>query len=172
MVATIRRAYGGGMIKRILRPADYTGLVVCAALSATLTGCIVDGASQHPRYQERPPVQTHVAVVFQDDYDYYPGYEVYYSRSRREYVYLDGGSWVRRSEPRGVSLSVLLAAPSVRMDFRDSPEQHHGTVVRSYPKNWQQADKQHDEKSDEKADRKKGKKGDKKHGRDNDDKQD
>ena len=71
-----------------------------------------------------------------DDYDYFPGYETYYSRNRHEYVYRDGNAWVRRSEPRGVTVSALLALPSVRVDFHDSPELHHSSVVRSYPKNW------------------------------------
>ena len=82
----------------------------------------------------RPPPQT--VVVYQDDYDYYPGYEIYYSRNRREYVYRDGRRWVRSSAPRGVSLQVLAASPSVRVDFRDSPEYHHARIVQTYPRNW------------------------------------
>jgi hypothetical protein len=31
---------------------------------------------------------------------------------------------------------VLLASPSVKMDFHDSPAQHHAAVVKQYPKNW------------------------------------
>ena len=82
----------------------------------------------------------------EDDYDYYPGYEVYYARNRHEYVYREGNAWVHRPQPPGVSANVLLAAPSVRVDFHDSPERHHDAVVRSYPKNWHQPD---DKKNDD-----------------------
>jgi hypothetical protein len=76
------------------------------------------------------------AVVVQDDYVYYPGYEVYYSNSRRQYTYRDGRSWVWRPAPPRVSAEVLLASPSVRLDFHDAPSVHHAKVVRQYPKHW------------------------------------
>lgn len=125
-----------------------------------LTGCVVAGPAQHPRYQPR----TQVAVAYEDDYDYYPNYEIYYSRSRHEYVYLDGHSWVRRAEPRGVSIDVLFAAPSVRMDFRDSPEKHHGAVILKHPKNREKSKPQ----PGDKGNNRKGKGTDKKHERDDD----
>ena len=110
---------------------NKVGLVLCAALLGTLTGCVgyVDG----PRagvYAE-PSV-----VVVQDDYVYYPNYECYYSVSRHQYAYRDGRNWVSRPAPRGVSVNVLQASPSVRMNFHDSPAQHHAEVVKQYPKNW------------------------------------
>jgi hypothetical protein len=77
-----------------------------------------------------PPV-----VVVQDDYVYYPDYEIYYSSSRHQYAYLEGGAWVSRPTPRGVSVNVLLRSPSVRMDFHDSPANHHAEMVRQYPGN-------------------------------------
>jgi hypothetical protein len=73
-------------------------------------------------------------------------------------MYREGNAWVRRPEPRGVSVNVLLAAPSVRMDFHDSPEQHHSTVVRSYPKTWRQPAKAQDKKDDHRDDKKKDRK--------------
>src|ERR1043166_1068656 len=90
-----------------------------------LTGCVgyVDG----PR---------HVGVYAQDDYVYYPGHEVYYSSSRRQYTYQDGRSWVTRPQPPRVSVDVLLASPSVSVDFHDAPATHHATVVQTYPKSW------------------------------------
>jgi hypothetical protein len=117
--------------KKLFFKTDKVGFVLCAALLGTLTGCVgyVDG----PRagiYAEPS-----VAVV-QDDYVYYPGYEVYYSSSRHQYAYREGNAWVSRSAPRGVSANVLMASPSVRMDFHDSPAQHHAAVVKQYPKNW------------------------------------
>jgi hypothetical protein len=127
MVSAPRPEYYHSMTNKIFLSAKTAGLLVGMTFLATLTGCMVEGGP-------RGHVQT--TVVFQDDYDYYPGYETYYSRNRREFVYLEGNAWVRRPEPRGVSVSVLLAAPSVRLDFHDAPEQHHRTVIQSYPRTW------------------------------------
>jgi hypothetical protein len=117
--------------KKLFFKTDKVGFVLCAALLGTLTGCVgyVDG----PRagYYAEPSV-----AVVQDDYVYYPGYEVYYSSSRHQYAYREGSAWVSRPAPRGVSVNVLQASPSVRMDFHDSPAQHHAAIVRQYPKNW------------------------------------
>ncbi|HAO80739.1 MAG TPA: hypothetical protein DCQ92_17560 [Verrucomicrobia subdivision 3 bacterium] len=118
-------------VKKLFFKTDQVGFVLCAALLGTLTGCVgyVDG----PRagYYAEPSI-----AVVQDDYVYYPGYEVYYSSSRHQYAYREGRAWVSRPAPRGVSVNVLLASPSVRMDFHDSPAQHHAAIVRQYPKNW------------------------------------
>jgi hypothetical protein len=117
--------------KRLFFQTNKVGLVLCAALLGALTGCVgyVDG----PRagYYAEPSV-----VVVQDDYVYYPNYECYYSVSRHQYAYREGNAWVSRPAPRGVSISRLQASPSVRMEFHDSPAQHHEAVARQYPKNW------------------------------------
>jgi len=111
--------------------ADKVGLALAAALLLTLTGCVA--------YVDRPPQgSVYVAppvVVVQDDYVYYPDYEIYYSSSRHQYAYLEGGAWVSRPAPRGVSVNVLLRSPSVRMDFHDSPANHHAEMVKQYPGN-------------------------------------
>ena len=115
--------------KKLFFKADKAGFLLGAVLLATLTGCYVEG----PRAGVYAEPQV---FVVQDDYVYYPGYEVYYSSSRRQYTYREGNAWVARPAPRGVSVNVLLASPSVRMDFHDSPAQHHAAVVKQYPKNW------------------------------------
>ena len=115
------------------------GFLLCAAFAGALTGCIsyVDGPRPHARvYAQPPPVYVEPAVVVQEDYVYYPGYQVYYSGRTRQYVYLDGRSWVSRSAPPRVSAQVLFASPSVRLDFHDSPSIHHARVVQQYPKHW------------------------------------
>jgi hypothetical protein len=107
------------------------GFVLAAVLLATLTGCV--------GYVEGPPAGVYAepqVFVAQDDYVYYPSYECYYSVSRHQYAYREGNAWVARPAPRGVSVDVLRASPSVKMDFHDSPAQHHATVVKQYPKNW------------------------------------
>jgi hypothetical protein len=143
------------MTKRIFRPADQAGLIAgTALLAALLTACVIDGSNQSRGYRGSSAVQAQATLVIQDDYDYYPGYEIYYSRNRHEYVYLDGGAWVRRSEPRGITVNVLLAAPSVRVDFHDSPALHHSSVARSYPKNWTPPGKKPDAKDERRPDKK------------------
>jgi hypothetical protein len=119
------------MNKKLFRPLQSG--VLMAVLLPLFTGCIVHEPRGYPEHQT---VVVHPPIVIVDDYDYYPSYGVYYSRNRNEYVYLDGGRWVRRPEPRGVTVQVLLSTPMVRMGFRDAPEHHHSTVVQSYPKNW------------------------------------
>jgi hypothetical protein len=117
--------------KKIFFKADKAGCVLGAVLLLTLTGCVAYVDGPRAGIQVEPYV-----FVAQDDYVYYPGYEVYYSSSRRQYAYLEGGAWVSRPAPRGVSVNVLLASPSVRMDFHDSPAYHHAAMVRKYPRNW------------------------------------
>ena len=116
-----------------------TGFALGAALLGVLTGCV--GYEDRPRQVNvyappPPPVYVESAVMVPDDYVYYPGYQVYYSSNRRQYIYREGRSWVSRPAPPRVSVNVLLASPSVRLDFHDSPAVHHATVVRQYPKRW------------------------------------
>src|SRR5579862_9446841 len=98
-----------------------------------LTGAV--GCSRPAAVEGQPP-SAPTAVVVQDDYVYYPGYEVYYSRTRHHYFYSEGGVWVSRPAPPGVSVDVLFASPSVRVDFHDSPAFHHAEMVQRYPRNW------------------------------------
>ena len=107
--------------------------MLCAALLMTLTGCST--------YVERPPqgsvyVDPNAIFAVQDDYVYYPAYQVYYSSSRCQYAYLEGGMWVLQPEPRGIPVNVLQASPAVRMNFHDSPVNHDAAVVQQYPKDW------------------------------------
>ena len=100
----------------------------------SFTGCVgyVEPRPHAVYVEPRPPV----IVEVEDDYVYYPQYEVYYSAHRRHYFYRESGAWVSRPAPRGVSVNVLFSSPSVRMNFHDSPRYHHDVVVRSYPRNW------------------------------------
>jgi hypothetical protein len=132
---------------------NKVGLVLCAALLGTLTGCV--------GYVDGPRAGVYVepsAVVVQDDYVYYPNYECYYSVSRHEYAYREGNAWVSRPAPRGVSVDRLRASPSVRMDFHDSPAQHHAEVIKQYPKNWKPSgEKQGQNRKDDQRDDNRGK---------------
>ena len=119
--------------KRFILATHQAGLVLVATLLFTLTGCVayVDRPAQGSVYVE--PYATFAVV---DDYVYYPDYECYYSVSRHQYAYREGNDWVARPAPRGVTVNVLLASPSVKMNFHDSPANHHAVVVKQYPRNW------------------------------------
>jgi hypothetical protein len=106
------------------------GFSFVAILLVALTGCYSDAQRPATVYGQPPP------AYVEDDYVYYPGYEVYYGGRSHQYVYRDGGSWVSRRTPPRVSTDVLLASPSVRLGFHDSPAGHHSEVVRQYPKQW------------------------------------
>ena len=117
--------------KKLFLKTDQVGLALAAAFLMTLTGCVgyVDGP--------RAGIGVEAPVfVAQDDYVYYPQYECYYSVSRHQYAYREGNAWVARPAPRGVSVDVVQASPSVKMNFHDSPANHHAAVVKQYPKNW------------------------------------
>ncbi len=116
--------------KKLFSLRSNVGLGLCAALAISLTGCVgyVDG-----------PRTGGYAFAAQDDYVYYPQYECYYSVSRHQYAYREGNDWVSRPAPRGVTVNVLQASPSVKMNFHDAPAQHHAAVAKQYPKNWKPA---------------------------------
>lgn len=119
---------------------------------ATLTGCVgYVGGPGAGVYVAPPVVET--GVVVQDDYVYYPNYDLYYNSSRHQYAYLEGGVWVSRPAPRGVSVDVLLASPSVRMNFHDSPANHHAEMVQNYSKNWKPSGSNHSQQENRKDDK-------------------
>ena len=144
------------MNKKHFRPASVIGFVLGAMLLPALIGCVAGSGRGSVRVQSAPGyLQTDVTAG--DDYVYYPGYEVYYSSNRHQYMYRDGSNWVTRATPPRVAVNVLLASPSVRVDFHDSPAQHHAAVVKSYPKNWKPAGNSNEVRKDsQKADRKDG----------------
>jgi hypothetical protein len=119
------------------------GFVLGTAVLGALTGCIVAEPRYATVYAPPPPVYVQPEVVVQDDYVYYPDYQVYYSGSRHQYVYLEGNAWVTRSAPPRVSAGVFFASPSVRLDFHDAPSRHHAEIVRQYPKHWAPANSGH-----------------------------
>jgi hypothetical protein len=122
------------------------GILLGIASLGVLTGCIgyVDGPRARIYAPPPPSVYVETEVVVQDDYVYYPDYQVYYSDHRRQYIYLEGRSWVTRPSPPRVSIDVLFASPSVRLDFHDSPAVHHSAVVRQYPNHWKSSESNHD----------------------------
>jgi hypothetical protein len=120
-------------------------LLLGVAVLGSFTGCVA--------YVDRPPRgEVYIAptggelTMMEDDYVYYPTYEVYYSSRRHNYIYLDGRSWVTRSAPPRVSVDVFMASPSVNMGFHNAPSFHHQAMVRQYPKNWAPPGREQDHK--------------------------
>jgi hypothetical protein len=146
--------------KKLFLKTKKVGFVLGAVLLATLTesaghaGGLQVGIDLAPVVVVAPPVVAPVAVV-QDDYVYYPSYGVYYNSRRHQYAYLEGGAWVWAPAPSGVSVDVLLASPSVNMDFHDSPEKHHAEMLQKYPKDWKPSGEHQDLKKSPPDDTKK-----------------
>jgi hypothetical protein len=125
------------------------GIVLRAAFLVTLAAYVSNANGQSAVLTVNTPMVT-TPVVVQDNYVYYPSYGVYYNSTRHQYAYMDGGAWVSRPAPSEVSAQVLLASPSVQMDFHDSPERHHAMMLKQYPKNWAPRDDNHREDHDKK----------------------
>jgi len=122
--------------KKHFLKTNKVGFVLGAVLLAALTECAGNANAQGikitvtpPILVVAPPVVVAPVVVVQDDYVYYPNYGVYYNSHRHQYYYLRGDAWVWAPAPEGVSVDVLLASPSVRMDFHDSPANHHACLL-------------------------------------------
>ena len=125
------------------------GFIFSAAALSLLAGCV--GYVNGPRgevYVPAPSVYVEEGVAMQDDYVYYPAYQVYYSSYRHQYVYRDGRSWVSRPAPPRVSVNVLLSSPSVNVGFHDSPANHHAEIARQYPKHWVPPQGNHGDRGD------------------------
>ena len=121
---------------------NKAGFILGAAFLATMT-C---AQAQNVGITVSPPVVVVPAAVIQDDYLYYPNYGVYYNSGRHQYAYLQGDTWVSTPAPRGVSVDVLTASPSVRMDWHDSPAKHHSDMQKRYPRNWKSSDEHQERK--------------------------
>jgi hypothetical protein len=127
--------------KKLIIKTKKTGFVLGTVLLLTLAECAGYAGGVSVGINVAPVVVA--PVVVQDNYVYYPNYGIYYNSSRHQYAYLEGGAWVLASAPGGVSVAVLMASPSVNMDFHDSPAHHHAAMVQKYPKNWKSSDSDH-----------------------------
>jgi hypothetical protein len=139
--------------KKLFLKTNRVGFVLGAVLLAALTesavyaGGLIVGINVAPVVVAPPVVIAAPAVVVQDDYVYYPNYGVYYNSGRHQYAYLENGAWVSAPAPEGVTVGVLLASPSVHMDWHDSPANHHAEMVQKYPRDWKPSGEDHDDRS-------------------------
>jgi hypothetical protein len=130
--------------KHFFKPKQ-AGFVLGAVLLAALTEGVNNADAQPVSITLNPPVVVAPAVV-SENYVYYPNYGVYYNSRRHQYIYLKGDAWVTQPAPYGVSAAVLMASPSVDMDFHDSPEKHHAEMLKKYPHDWKPSGAQQDQK--------------------------
>jgi hypothetical protein len=121
--------------------AGAAGIILSGALLGALAPCVSYADDAHVVISGQP-----VAPILQDDYVYYPSYGIYYNPTRHQYAYQKGNAWVNEPAPHGVSVEALKTAPSVKMDFHDSPARHHADIVKKYPKDWKPAASSHDER--------------------------
>jgi len=142
------------MNKKTSLNKNTVALVLSATLFAVLTAhaqSVGVTVSTPAIVVERPAPVVVVAapapvVVVQDDYVYYPNYAIYYNSSRHQYAYFENNVWVWQPAPRGVNVDILLASPSVHMDFHDSVGNHHAEMLRRYPHDWKASEEHHDDK--------------------------
>jgi hypothetical protein len=132
--------------------SNKVGSVLSAALLVALAECVGSAYGQSVGITITPPVVVVAPpVIVQDNYVYYPSYGIYYNSGRHQYAYLQGGAWVWAPAPSGVSVEVLLASPSVNMNFHDSLANHHAATLRMYPRNWKPGSAHQDQKENLKA---------------------
>jgi len=109
-------------------------LLTILAGSASYAGVTVEIGVPVPVVVVAPPVVVAApAVVIVDDFIFYPDYAIYYNSGRHQYAYLEGGAWVFAAAPVGVTIDVLVASPSIHMDWHDSPAKHHAEMLQKYP---------------------------------------
>lgn len=126
--------------KRHILKANKVGFVLGAVMLAALAesaghaGVTVEIGVPVPVVVAPPVVVVAApAVVIVDDFIYYPDYAIYYNSGRHQYAYLEDGTWVFAAAPVGVTVDVLVASPSVHMDWHDSPAKHHAEILQKYP---------------------------------------
>ena len=147
MEAVIFREYSYPMNKKkhFFKPKQ-AGFVLGAVMLVALTEGVGSAGAQNIGITVKPPAV--VPVVVTESYVYYPNFRVYYNSRRHQYMYLKGDTWVTQPLPEGVSVEVLMASPSVDMDFHDSPERHHAEMLKKYPHDWKPSGAHQDQKED------------------------
>ena len=116
-----------------MKTSHLVAMLAVAPLAVSLTGCV--GYVEHrPAYGYSRPYTR--AEYVEDDYVYYPQYELYYGNRSHRYYSRQGSSWVVRPTPPGISVNALISVPSVHLDFHDHPSRHHAEICRSYPRHW------------------------------------
>ena len=112
-----------------------------AAALGLMVQVLLAGCSGTPRWgawSVRPsPVRLATVLGSKDRYLYYPAYQVYYNRTKQQFVFPSDRGWTTQNEsPGDVGESDLFSSPAVAMNFTDAPQWHHAAMVRAYPRYW------------------------------------
>lgn len=136
-IGVVGRPRGGCVF---IAPFPVAAVAVAPAVVAPVESAVVAApATVSPAPAPVTPATSMPApapTVAQDEYVYYPGYELYYCVNRQQCMYLQNGVWVAGPVPQGIDSATLFASPSVKMNFHDSPMNHHAVIAQKYPKNW------------------------------------
>lgn len=76
----------------------------------------------NPGYQTR--------TVVQNDYFYFPDYDIYYNRASGEFLSVENGRWTSRNRPLNVPVNRLLASRAVSVNTYISPQHHREVYLR------------------------------------------
>lgn len=153
--------------KNFKMKAIYSLSLLAGTVLIAATGCI--GYVREPRDQ-RVYVSPPAVIYEEDDYVYYPRYQMYYGSRSHRYYAREGSAWVVRPVPPRVSVDILIASPKVHVDFHDAPAVHHSQVVQTYPESWVppgQSDEGHGRKKGQKKDAKEDRKENRQENRNN-----
>ena len=111
------------------------GLVILALQSGCTSTPQWGSWSTHPS-----PARIATVLGRPDSYLYYPAYQVYYNRSKLQFIFPSDRGWTTQDEsPADVGEDELFSSPAVAMNFSDAPERHHAAVLRAYPPFWGRA---------------------------------
>jgi hypothetical protein len=108
------------------------GLIVLVQQSGCSSAPRWGSWSVHPS-----PVRLAIVMGRPDSYVYFPAYQVYYNRTRLQFVFPSDRGWTTQNDsPGDVGEAELFSSPVVAMNFTDAPQWHHAAVVRAYPWFW------------------------------------
>lgn len=123
--------------KKLLLKAGSGTFATAAVIAGLLSGNAAHAQDLHASINVNvAPTVAPNTFDAKDDYVYYPAQNVYYSKHHHRYAYIKNNAWVTAATPPGVTVEALQAAPSVNLDFHDSPALHHADIVKKYPRDW------------------------------------
>jgi len=123
-------------VKNFLTIQSAGAAALALMVQVLLTGC--SGTPRWGAWSVHPsPVRLASVLGTKDSYLYYPAYQVYYNRTKQQFVFPSDRGWTTQEEsPGDVGEADLFSSPSVAMNFTDAPQGHHAAMVRAYPRNW------------------------------------
>lgn len=98
------------------------GVIALTGLSGCVTnGNPLTGLSGLPEIFDNQVYRDRAVV--ENEYLYYPEYDLYYDRDQREFLSVENDRWVTRNRPRNVSPDRVFTSRAVNLDGY-TPQQH------------------------------------------------